>query len=302
MQGQTSAGSDCSDLGNGADLSNDSNHHISGHPINTDTHDRRLPVGIDCEWKDPTEYCAVLQIAAGSLAWVIDTSASRHSDPAYGRALLAFVMWFFSAKSLLRLGFGFHGDIQKIGCLLYTLSGLYGDNGCSGNGSLAAVSEGAAGNVGGTVCSSQGVTGAGFGALDTDAGVLPLLAAGRNGSNSSTNSNGSTPLLPSSSSNDVNRSTAARKELADATEGLWATTDIQHHSTAVLVPRLCAPYTPTAVPYREQSYYCRFMIGHTLGSMDIRFSLPSFRLLSSCRVTCVFFHTNTVKYWESCSN
>ena len=129
----------------------------------------RVPVGIDCEWKDPVEHCAVLQIAAGGTAWVIDTCEARHSDALYGQALLDFVAWFFASPGLARLGFGsvgvrvaaiynampcghmvrlqglrnlttcvsalqcrFRGDISKIGCLLHKLVGHYGGGGGGG--------------------------------------------------------------------------------------------------------------------------------------------------------------------------
>ena len=38
------------------------------------------------------------------------------------------------------------------------------------------------------------------------------------------------------------------------------------------------PPTPTAVTYRAQSHYCRFMMGHSLARMDIFHFLPHFRL------------------------
>ena len=34
-----------------------------------------------------------------------------------------------------------------------------------------------------------------------------------------------------------------------------------------------SPHTPKAVTYHEQSHYCRFMIGHSLGRMDISYFL-----------------------------
>ena len=40
--------------------------------------------------------------------------------------------------------------------------------------------------------------------------------------------------------------------------------------------RLCPPHTPKTVPYHEQSHYCRFMIGHSLGCMDISCFLATF--------------------------
>ena len=40
--------------------------------------------------------------------------------------------------------------------------------------------------------------------------------------------------------------------------------------------RLCPPHTPKGVTYHEQSHYCRFMIGHGLGRMDISYFLTTF--------------------------
>ena len=37
-----------------------------------------------------------------------------------------------------------------------------------------------------------------------------------------------------------------------------------------------SPYTPKAVAYHVQSHYCRFMIGHSLGRMDISNFLTTF--------------------------
>ena len=146
-----------------------------------------LPVGIDCEWKDPTEYCAVLQISAGSSAWVIDTSDSRHSDAEYGRALLEFVTWFFATQGLLRLGFGFRGDIHKIGCLLHKLAGMYSDN------------------------STRHSPARPDGVYHRDDGAAPSIAGA-----------------------DTAGATVYSKALAEANAGLWATTDIQQHSKALL--------------------------------------------------------------------
>ena len=36
------------------------------------------------------------------------------------------------------------------------------------------------------------------------------------------------------------------------------------------------PHTPMAVTYHEQSHYCRFMIGHSLGCMNISYFLTTF--------------------------
>ena len=61
--------------------------------------------------------------------------------------------------------------------------------------------------------------------------------------------------------------------------------------------RLCPPpHTPKAVTYHEQSHYCRFVIGHSLGRMDISFFLPHFRLhevvsLHMCFLPCKYRNT-----------
>ena len=36
------------------------------------------------------------------------------------------------------------------------------------------------------------------------------------------------------------------------------------------------PHTPKGVTYHEQSHYCRFMIRHSLGRMDISYFLTTF--------------------------
>ena len=79
----------------------------------------------------------------------------------------------------------------------------------------------------------------------------------------------------------------------------WITSVFEHIRKA-FVRSLCPPHTPKAVTYHEQSHYCRFMIGHSLGRMDISFFLPHFRLYE-VRFTCVFFHTNAVKHLKCCS-
>ena len=57
----------------------------------------------------------------------------------------------------------------------------------------------------------------------------------------------------------------------------WAQ-DIQplEIDSSVTVRRLCPRHTPKAVTYHEQSHYCRFMIGHSLGRMDISYFLTTF--------------------------
>lgn len=113
--------------------------------------DARVGAGIDCEWRDPIEHCSLLQIAVGGTAWVIDTSESRHTDPKYGAALLAFGVWFFTFDAVARLGFGFRSDVRKIGCLLHKLTGMHGcdgagvrdNNGSGGDGSDGGGAEGA---------------------------------------------------------------------------------------------------------------------------------------------------------------
>ena len=46
------------------------------------------------------------------------------------------------------------------------------------------------------------------------------------------------------------------------------------NGTAVL-----SPHTPKAVTYHAQSHYCRFMIGHSLGRMNISYFLTTFPFL-----------------------
>ena len=49
-----------------------------------------------------------------------------------------------------------------------------------------------------------------------------------------------------------------------------------------LIPRGTAPlppHTPKAVAYHEQSHYCRFMIGHSLGRMYISYFIITISLI-----------------------
>jgi len=72
---------------------------------------KKLLLGIDTEWGDSGQVPAVVQLAVGDQAWVIDTSTPTPAT----RSLFE---WVFTTDAITPLGFSFAHDADRLGVLL----------------------------------------------------------------------------------------------------------------------------------------------------------------------------------------
>ena len=87
-------------------------------------------VGVDCEWRDPAPECALLQLAADGLVFVIDafSACRRPQEQAteqreFADALAALLLWLFggAGSGVVPVGFGFSGDRRHLSSTLAAL-------------------------------------------------------------------------------------------------------------------------------------------------------------------------------------